>query len=117
MNDLLYLCCLIPPENDVFREKIEFCARNSEWIEAKTEEDAVKIYQKRYPNLTKWHSAKDVKILSKSPRLLNNIKDGDTDYMMALKAMTNYSDADQEDIPIHESTKQRNIRRNDGEII
>lgn len=111
---MLYLCCLLPPEKDHSRRELEIYARDSEWITAPNEEEAVKEYQKRYPSLTKWRSNNDIKILSKSPRLLNTIKDGDNGYMAAIKALTDYLDVAAEEGPIVESPKHKSIRRNHG---
>lgn len=111
---MLYLCCLLSPEKDRSRSELEIYARNSAWIAAPNEEEAVKVYRKRYPNLTKWHEPNDIKILSKSPRLLNTIKDGDNGYMAAKKALTEYLAVAAEEVPIVESPKHRSIRRNHG---
>jgi len=111
---LLYLCCLLPPEKDRSRSELEIYARDSQWIAAPNEEEATKVYQKRYPNSTKWRSNSDIKILSKSPRLLNTIKDGDNGYIAAIKALIDYLDVAAEEAPIVESPKHRSIRRNHG---
>lgn len=84
---MLYLCCLFPAEKDLTRGDLNYYARNSEWIESKTKEEAVREYIKRHPGLTRWCVSNDIKILAESARLLNNIVDGDNGYSTAMKLM------------------------------
>lgn len=96
LSSLLYLCCLFMPEKYFPIDRLDELASNSEWIEARTNEDAIKEYRKRHPE-TRWSEDKDIRILSEASRLLNNVKDGETGFMIAKKALTEYIEANSKD--------------------
>ncbi len=96
VDSLLYLCCLFVPEKYFPLDRLDDLASNSEWIEARTTEAAIKEYRKRHPE-TRWSGNDDVKILAEASRLLNNVKDGETGFMIAKKALIVYLNASNKD--------------------
>ncbi len=93
---MLYLCCLFIPEKYFPVDKLDDLAAKSEWIEARSQEEAIKEYRKRHHE-TRWSSDKEVKILAEASRLLNNVKDGENGFMIAKKALIDYLKASNKD--------------------
>jgi hypothetical protein len=96
LNNLLYLCCLFVPQKYFPLDRLDDLTSNSEWIEARNTEAAIKEYRKRHTE-TRWSDDKDVKILAEASRLLNNVKDGENGFMIAKKALIEYLEASNKD--------------------
>jgi len=77
-------------------DKLTYYAKHSEWIESKSREEAIKEYRKKHPRLATLYTVNDVKILSESARLLNNIRDSENGYVIAIEAMNDYLEANPE---------------------
>lgn len=93
---MLYLCCLFMPPKYFPIDRLDELASNSEWIEARTEEAAIREYRKRHPE-TRWSADEDIKIVAEASRLLNNVKDGENGFIIAKKALIDYLKANNRD--------------------